>query len=799
VSRRTRRASLLGALTVAVVLGASVSVPLSAQAAQPGDTDAATRAVSADVSADATDPQPEPAPDAPVVMGDYPLEAYSAEAAVLPVELTEALQTDLGITPEEYLARAEAAATAADVVDELNASGTPVLDSRMEGTQLVVTVGSDDEVPAVEAVGAVAELGVAPERTTGRTDLSFLKDLVGGQGYFTPEGDGGYLCSVGFNGRDTTNSTTEFLTAGHCYEPNTGWNGDVYELVQSRPNGSPSAGTFLASPVSGSAHLGDGYDASLYATAGTWTPRAAVGTWNNNQGTVTSGTPVTVRDYTKTTVGQVICKSGRTTGWTCGTVETVDEQVPVEGHWVNAYVSSMCALPGDSGGSVLSGNYAVGILSAGNYQNSCNEPGHITASVPIDSQYESVLDVEPNFEFAVAVEKPTSTTIGGGVPLYRGNAARGFLPNGSPRFTVHLTVDGTHQYEVPVAANATWTVDIAPDLANGSHTFSMYATYGSGVDKSATSTGTFQLADRPTVDRISGANRFDVAVAIADRAFPDTAPVVYVATGLNYPDALSAGPAAVEKDGPLLLVVPDSVPQNVADKIQALAPGRVVIVGGTASVSSGVEQTLRDLVPDAEVERISGTDRYITSREVVEDAFDTAPHAYTATGANFPDALSAGGAAGSKHEPVTLVYGPAPAADGATIGMFQQLGTSSLTVVGGTNSVSTSLETSLRTGIPASTDRVSGSDRFQTSISLNRSAFSSATNVYLATGLNFPDALAGGVLAGTTDGPLYVVPSDCVPRGVLTDIATLGATDVTLLGGQSALTPAVQNLNSCAW
>ncbi|SDY83559.1 cell wall-binding repeat-containing protein [Herbiconiux ginsengi] len=796
MSRRTRRASLLGALTVAVVLGASVSVPLGAQAAQLSDADAAVL-----VSTDApTDPQPEPTPDSPVVMGDYPLEAYAADAAVLPVELTEAIESDLGLTPEQYLAQAEAAATAADVVDELNASGTPVLASRMEGAQLVVTVGSEDEVPAVEAVGATAEVGAAAERTAGPTDLAFLKDLVGGQGYYTPVGDGGYLCSVGFSGRSTTNSTAQFLTAGHCYEPNTGSGGNVYELVQSSPGSQPSGGAFLASPVSGSAYLGNGYDASLFATAGGWTPRPAVGTWNNNQGTVTSGTPVTVRDYTKTTVGQVICKSGRTTGWTCGTVQAVDQQVGVDGNWINAYVSNMCALHGDSGGSVLSGNYAVGLLSAGNYQESCNESGAVSASVPIDSVHESVLDVEPNFEFAVEVSKPTSTTIGGGVPLYRGNQATGYLPNGGTRFTVHLTVDGSHEYTIPVAANATWSANIAPDLSNGSHSFSMYASYGTGVDKSGTTTGTFQVATKPAVDRIQGANRFDVAVNIANQAYPTTAPVVYVATGLNYPDALSAGPAAVKQGGPLLLVLPDSVPQNVADKIASLDPDRVVIVGGPVSVNSSVEKTLKNLVPEASVERISGADRYEASRNVVESAFATgSAHAYTATGANFPDALSAGGAAGSKGEPVTLVYGPAPAADSATISMFTTLGTNSLTVVGGTNSVSTGLENSLRTGIPATVNRVAGADRFQASINLNRSAFTSATTVYLATGLNFPDALAGGVLAGKTDGPLYVVPGDCVPRGVLADVATLGATKVTLLGGPNSLSPAVQNLVACAW
>jgi putative cell wall-binding protein len=770
-----------------LVAGASlIAVPATASAATaPADSAA-----------------PPVVPDERVVMDDFAPADYAAEAAAVPPELAAAIQNGLGVTPAEYYANAEAAARAVQVVDQLESDGADVLSSRVEGTELVVNVADDADVAAVEAVGATAEIGApAAEPLRARDGFRLLRDLVGGQGYYSYDGTYEYSCSVGFNGRDLNSTAAQFLTAGHCYG---GY--EAYELKLRNPgdqNG--TGGDLIGYPVGGSAYLGNGYDSSLFSTdTGIWTPKASVGTWNGNQGPVYTGPTVSIRDYSRAIVGQGICKSGIKTGWTCGTVTEVDAPIDFsDGTWINGYVSTMCALPGDSGGAVMSGAYAIGLLSAGSFQNGCGEPGEETLTFPLDSsQSASVRRAEPNWELAVEVAEPVSAQLGGGVPVYRSATITGYVSGGGNRFSVNLTVDGTRQYTVPVSANGTWSADIVRDLSNGTHTFSMYTSYASGrFSQSNPSTGTFVVADRPLIDRIEGPSRFEVAVAVANKAFPTTAPVVYVATGTNYPDALSAGPAAVKQGGPLLLVRPDGVPDVVAAKITALAPARIVIVGGPASVGAAVEAQLAGLVPDVEVERISGADRFAASRNVVEYAFgeEGSAHAYAATGTNFPDALSAGGAAGSKLEPVTLVNGPAPTADAPTLDMFRTLETSSVTIVGGPNSVSTGVEQSLRSGIPATVDRVAGADRFQASIALNRSAFTSASTVYLATGYNFPDALAGGVLAGSTDSPLYVVPGDCVPRGVLADITRLGATKVTLLGGPASLNLAVGNLSPCAF
>ncbi|MCS5713990.1 cell wall-binding repeat-containing protein [Herbiconiux sp. CPCC 205716] len=782
----TVRTAVTGSLTaLALAAGALLGAPASAALADPG---------------------PEPVAPGPVVMGGFPLEAYGAEAAGTPPELAAALERDLGITPEQFYAQADAAATASEVVDALQATGTVVLGSRLEGTELVVTVPTESDAAAARQAGALAEVGGSTETTPSRQsadlpDAEFLRDLVGGQGYYNHKGLYDYFCSVGFNGIDGSTGAAQFLTAGHCVTPGAEYSGRVFSLEQPRPGQDPTvAGTTLGSPLPASLKFGSWYDTALYATAPAWTPQPAVGSWGGNQGSAESGERATVRDYTRAVVGQSICKSGRKTGWTCGTVKSVDIASKIGSTDVNAFLSNICALGGDSGGAVIAGSYAVGVISFGDYKTGCGESGRTTGSFPIDSPFfEDALEVQTSWEPLVDVAAPVSEALLGGVPLYRGEAAAGTVPGGGLRHTVHLSVDGGPETLVPVGADGRWSIPDAAGIGAGSHSVSLFASYGEGIQRSKTVTGTVLVADRPAVSRLDGATRFDVAVAVADEAFPGTAPVVYVATGTNYPDALSAGPAAVAQGGPLLPVLPDAVPDVVAAKIAALKPARIVVVGGTDSVRDSVRSTLAQLVPDARIDRLAGADRYEASRAVVADAFTTEPHAYVATGGGFADALSAGGAAGSKGEPVVLVNGPAATADAPTLDLFRGLKSGSLTVAGGPFSVSQGVADSLGTGVPAAVSRVSGDDRYATSIALNADAFDSADTVYLATGLNFPDALAGGVLAGLRDAPLYVVPGDCVPRGVLEGIADLGATDVVLLGGTTALKPAVQELAACGF
>lgn len=296
-----------------------------------------------------------------------------------------------------------------------------------------------------------------------------------------------------------------------------------------------------------------------------------------------------------------------------------------------------------------------------------------------------------------------------------------------------------------------------------------------------------------TVDRIAGADRFATSVEISRESYPGTAAVVYVATGLNYPDALSAGPAAAANDGPLLLTAGATLPAAVRAEIERLRPARIVVVGGPTMVANSVLAELRSLQPNTV--RIAGGDRYETSRLIIADAFDTLPVPYIATGQNFPDALSAGAAAAESGGAVVLAYGNGTAVDAPTASLVRSLDPDRLVVVGGTPSVSAALFSSF--GSIAPTERVFGANRYETSIALVEDAWTSADTVLLASGANFPDALAASAWAAHIGAPLIAVPPTCVPQAALDLIDRLGATRIVLIGGTPSLSTGVEQLQPC--
>jgi putative cell wall-binding protein len=749
--------------------------------------------------------EPDPVVPPVVAMGEYPTEAYAPDAASLDPGLVDAIARDLGESGEEYLAQADAAADASYVVQNLTDEGHGIRGSHIEGTELTVYVDSGDQaaVAAVEASGATVAFGVPDDFTLDTSGAVPLADLYDGQGWGYIDASGrGSACSVGFVGKGGP-SLNQFATAGHCFPPGSTISGQAFVLNQSNAGATPTPGASLGAPVASSFRFGNGSDSGLVTLQPGWTMKPQVLTWGGAKGPALSSAPVSVTDSRAAVVGGNLCKSGQRTGWSCGTILAVDYDVQVDGKVVNSIIATTCADQGDSGGAAISGTTAVGITSAG--PNTavvpCGTTDYFSSYFPMTSLAgkTSVNSAQPNWEPLVTVAAPVVTSPANGQLANQGGVLTGTLanPNATNRVRITISGDAAGTRTVSVASNGSWQVPLE-GLSLGSHTYTARATWNT-YSESATVTGSFIVIAPPTVDRIAGSDRYAVAVAISQRAFSGSADVVYVATGTNYPDALSAAPAAVKEGGPLLLTKPGELPDDVRAEIIRLQPQKIVVVGGPNSVSPLVYEELAELA-SASIHRVDGADRYAVSRELVRYAFDSATLAYVATGANFPDALSAGAAGGKSGSPVVLVNGAGSSAGAETIALLtEHLGVSSIRIAGGPASVSPSIETELEAAVDDVT-RLSGADRFEASLSINRDAFPSAPvpTVYLATGLNFPDALAGAALAGMQGAPVYLVRQDCVPVGVLSDVAQLEATRVTLLGGTATLSPAVQSLKSCS-
>ncbi|MFB2581538.1 cell wall-binding repeat-containing protein [Herbiconiux sp. P15] len=303
-------------------------------------------------------------------------------------------------------------------------------------------------------------------------------------------------------------------------------------------------------------------------------------------------------------------------------------------------------------------------------------------------------------------------------------------------------------------------------------------------------------AAKPTIERVEGPDRYSVAVQVSEQAFPQGADTVFVVTGANYPDALSAGPAAVHRDAPLLLTQTDALPAGVASEITRLSPDDIYVVGGVNSVSENVIAKLK--TTGAAVHRIGGADRYAASRALAADTFGAGEGsglAYIATGQNFPDALAAGGAAGHVDAPVILVNGGAVGLDDATQRQLVELGITRIKIAGGPASVSEGIERDL--GLIAPTTRLWGADRFAAAAAVNLDAYGASDRAFLVTGSTFPDALSGSAWAGRLGAPLFVSRGECVPSGVADAMARQGVTDVTLIGGPASLSPAVESYTLC--
>ena len=343
---RTRRAAAVGAAALALLVG-----PLAATgsgAAQPA------AAPSADLPAGMVDAL-ERDLGVPREQAVQRL-AFQADAATRVRTLTQALgATYAGAWVDPAAGTVHVATTAPDRVRGPKSQGVTTVAverSLAELEQLGATLDAAGlpadvatwyvDVPTnklvVEAVGGtaaaadlVAATGLPADAVTlaaaPEAPRTFI-DVIGGNAYLI---NARTRCSVGFAVQGG------FVTAGHCG-------------AAGASTTSPS-GTFR-----GSSFPGNDY-AWVQVAAGN-TPRGLV----NNY----SGGTVRVTGSQQAAVGSYVCRSGSTTGWRCGTVRAYGATVRYAQGTVSGLIrTTVCAEPGDSGGSLLAGTQAQGVTSGG--------------------------------------------------------------------------------------------------------------------------------------------------------------------------------------------------------------------------------------------------------------------------------------------------------------------------------------------------------------------------------------------------------------------------------------------------
>lgn len=832
--RTTRPASAVALIALAALLAG----PVTAASASPAVPDARA-------SARPVEPR-----DPLVPMVDVRVADFAAEAETLPPQLEQALARDAGLSGAEWLAQAEASAVGVEVVDALR-DHIDVRAARLDGLELVVTVGTAAEAAVVESVGARAEIGPAADREGDIEGLEPAADLRGGMPYFFPETvpdgpDPGtdpdvvtYRCSIGFVGVNVVSEQTEIMSAGHC-EGDSGSarsaatvtrpaiaGGSIGSPLQTIGNAGlhvthsyPNPGFF--EDVAETVPVATFYDLGVTPVTGSgWTAKPEVVTWGGTTaGAPLASAPLVIRDAGSALVGATLCKSGASTGWTCGAIVQVDSvqrvgapscSSPGTGYCVGSIVSTICVRGGDSGGAAVVGTRAVGIVSASTDTSltvPCNSTnlGVFATLYSGVAAYEQSYKVYPEWEPLIGLTPPTLPTTG--VNRFDGPIG-GTLTGAGTRHTVELELDLGGPLTDEVNASGAWSVDIGA-VPNGTREYTLQSSWGSGVQMSPTTTGRFLKA---AAVRLAGTDRYSTSVLISQYGFPGTStptgqvtpgvPVVYLANGATFPDALSAGPAAALEGGPLLLTPSTSLPTAIAAELDRLNPVEIVIVGGTGVVSAAV-QAAASTYASGEVTRIGGANRYETSRMIadrmLEQGLATGQGLWVATGSNFPDALSAGAAAASQGVPILLVNGAASSIDPDTVDIINdRLQSNRVYIAGGTGVVSSGIQTAITNLASTGTvTREGGADRFATSLEINQAAHPlSAPEVFLAYGYNFPDALSGSVVAGLRQGPLYITQTACVSAGIMQHILDLNPAKVTVFGGTAIVSNNARDLKTC--
>jgi len=159
-----------------------------------------------------------------------------------------------------------------------------------------------------------------------------------------------------------------------------------------------------------------------------------------------------------------------------------------------------------------------------------------------------------------------------------------------------------------------------------------------------------ELADMGlTVDRITGDNRYETAVLIAQQVAPEGAEIAALVNGQDFPDALSVAAYAAQAGMPILLTETDTLPAETAQALEDLAVEETIVVGGRAVIG---DEQLTELPAPV---RLKGDDRYATSVAVAQHFEPESARMYAATGLDFADVLSGAVLAAKNGAGVLLV------------------------------------------------------------------------------------------------------------------------------------------------
>ncbi len=328
--------------------------------------------------------------------------------------------------------------------------------------------------------------------------------------------------------------------------------------------------------------------------------------------------------------------------------------------------------------------------------------------------------------------------------------------------------------------------------------FTIYGAKGSTAEKYAKDNGFKFVPIRnpePKSTRLAGANRYETASIISKKMNPKTSGTVIIATGLTFHDAMVAVPLAKAYNAPLLLATEKHITAQTEAELKRLKAKNVIVVSTNGAIGSGAKAELKAL--GLKTTYIEGKNVFETSTKVAK-ALQTqnkkAPDTiFFATDGAFADALSASPVAAIKGAPI--IYLNNKSIDKTVADYLKSVKgkIKNAYIIGGDGVISNAMMKNVAKALGLTSgktvQRVAGANRYETCVAVNNKFKSvlSSDGICVAKGLDFPDALAGGVLAAKNRIPLFLADGKKLLDCQNTYLKGRKASKLYVLGGTGAV------------
>ena len=277
-----------------------------------------------------------------------------------------------------------------------------------------------------------------------------------------------------------------------------------------------------------------------------------------------------------------------------------------------------------------------------------------------------------------------------------------------------------------------------------------------------------QTNDR--VLRIDGANRYETSINIAKQFVGnDMIDSVILASGKDYPDALTGSILSKKYNAPIILVDYDT--KNSEEQLQFILSrlnpgGKVYLLGGKGAINNNFISYFKQNGFE-NVVRLGGKNRYETNEAIVKEAkVEEGTPIIIASSESFADALSISTVSGENGYPILLT--PSNTLSESCKNQIETIKPTEIFIAGGTGAISSDVENEIETLTPqlhkSKIVRLGGNNRYDTSFEILKyfKGKTAKDNIVIASGENFPDALSASALAIKTNSPILLSNSQSI-------------------------------------